>query len=81
MSRSNSCLVCTYLIELVSGIITGYTFICPGDTIVMRFALLILYITVVLVFVDAKSKKVRFLLSLTAVRYCEDVYVGICLYA
>lgn len=27
MSRSNSCLVCTYLIEPVAGIMTGYTYI------------------------------------------------------
>lgn len=39
MSRSNSCMVCTYLIELVAGIMTGYIFIYLDDAIVMRFAL------------------------------------------
>lgn len=32
MSRSNSCLVCTYLIELVAGVMTGYIFIYLDDT-------------------------------------------------
>ena len=33
MSRSNSCMVCTYLIELVAGIMTGYIFIYLDDAI------------------------------------------------
>ena len=77
MSRSNSCMVCTYLIELVAGIMTGYIFIYLDDAIVMRFALSILYIPAVLVLVDAKSKMVRFLvyLMLTAVCFWGLLYV------
>ncbi len=76
MSRSNSCMVCTYLIELVAGIMTGYIFIYLDDAIVMRFALSILYIPAVLVLVDAKSKIVRFLvyLMLTAVCFWGVLY-------
>ena len=76
MSRSNSCMVCTYLIELVAGIMTGYIFIYLDDAIVMRFALVILYIPAVLVLVDAKSKMVRFLvyLMLTAVCFWGLLY-------
>ena len=76
MSRSNSCMVCTYLIELVAGIMTGYIFIYLDDAIVMRFALSILYIPAVLVLVDAKSKTVRFLvyLMLTAVCFWGVLY-------
>lgn len=76
MYRSNSCMVCTYLIELVAGIMTGYIFIYLDDAIVMRFALLILYIPAVLVLVDAKSKMVRFLvyLMLTAVCFWGVLY-------
>ncbi len=76
MCRSNSCMVCTYLIELVAGIMTGYIFIYLDDAIVMRFALLILYIPAVLVLVDAKSKMVRFLvyLMLTAVCFWGVLY-------
>ena len=76
MSRSNSCLICTYLIELIAGIMTGYIFIYLDDAIVMRFALLILYIPAVLVLVDAKSKMVRFLvyLMLTAVCFWGLLY-------
>ncbi len=76
MSRSNSCMVCTYLIELVAGIMTGYIFIYLDDAIVMRFALLMLYIPAVLVLVDAKSKAVRFLayLMLTAVCFWGLLY-------
>lgn len=76
MSRSNSCMVCTYLIELVAGIMTGYIFIYLDDAIVMRFALLMLYIPAVLVLVDAKSKMVRFLvyLMLTAVCFWGLLY-------
>ncbi len=76
MSRSNSCMVCTYLIELVAGIVTGYIFIYLDDAIVMRFALSILYIPAVLVLVDAKSKIVRFLvyLMLTAVCFWGVLY-------
>ncbi len=76
MSRSNSCMVCTYLIELVAGIMTGYIFIYLDDAIVMRFALVILYIPAVLVLVDAKSKAVRFLvyLMLTAVCFWGVLY-------
>ena len=76
MSRSNSCMVCTYLIELVAGIMTGYIFIYLDDAIVMRFALSILYIPAVLVLVDAKSKMVRFLvyLMLTAVCFWGLLY-------
>ncbi len=76
MSRSNSCMVCTYLIELVAGIMTGYIFIYLDDAIVMRFALLILYIPAVLVLVDAKSKMVRFMvyLMLTAVCFWGLLY-------
>ncbi len=76
MSRSNSCMVCTYLIELVAGIVTGYLFIYLDDAIVMRFALLMLYIPAVLVLVDAKSKMVRFLvyLMLTAVCFWGILY-------
>ena len=76
MSRSNSCMVCTYLIELVAGIMTGYIFIYLDDAIVMRFALSILYIPAVLVLVDAKSKMVRFLvyLMLTAVCFWGVLY-------
>ena len=76
MSRSNSCMVCTYLIELVAGIMTGYIFIYLDDAIVMRFALLILYIPAVLVLVDAKSKMVRFLVyvMLTAVCFWGVLY-------
>ena len=57
-------MVCTYLIELVAGIMTGYIFIYLDDAIVMRFALSMLYIPAVLVLVDAKSKAVRFLVYL-----------------
>ena len=76
MSRSNSCMVCTYLIELVAGIMTGYIFIYLDDAIVMRFALSMLYIPAVLVLVDAKSKAVRFLvyLILTAVCFWGVLY-------
>lgn len=76
MSRSNSCMVCTYLIELVAGIMTGYIFIYLDDAIVMRFALSMLYIPAVLVLVDAKSKMVRFLvyLMLTAVCFWGLLY-------
>ena len=76
MCRSNSCMVCTYLIELVAGIMTGYIFIYLDDAIVMRFALSILYIPAVLVLVDAKSKMVRFLvyLMLTAVCFWGLLY-------
>ena len=76
MSRSNSCMVCTYLIELVAGIMTGYIFIYLDDAIVMRFALSILYIPAVLVLVDAKSKIVRFLVyvMLTAVCFWGVLY-------
>lgn len=76
MSRSNSCMVCTYLIELVAGIMTGYIFIYLDDAIVMRFALSMLYIPAVLVLVDAKSKMVRFLvyLMLTAVCFWGVLY-------
>ncbi len=76
MSRSNSCMVCTYLIELVAGIMTGYIFIYLDDAIVMRFALSILYIPAVLVLVDAKSKMVRFLVYviLTAVCFWGVLY-------
>ncbi len=76
MSRSNSCMVCTYLIELVAGIMAGYIFIYLDDAIVMRFALSILYIPAVLVLVDAKSKIVRFLvyLMLTAVCFWGVLY-------
>ena len=70
MSRSNSCMVCTYLIELVAGIMTGYIFIYLDDAIVMRFALSILYIPAVLVLVDAKSKMVRFLVDLMLTAVC-----------
>ena len=70
MSRSNSCMVCTYLIELVAGIMTGYIFIYLDDAIVMRFALSILYIPAVLVLVDAKSKIVRFLVYLMLSAVC-----------
>ena len=70
MSRSNSCMVCTYLIELVAGIMTGYIFIYLDDAIVMRFALSILYIPAVLVLVDAKSKTVRFLVYLMLTAFC-----------
>ena len=76
MSRSNSCMVCTYVIEFVAGIMTGYIFIYLDDAIVMRFALSILYIPAVLVLVDAKSKMVRFLvyLMLTAVCFWGVLY-------
>ena len=76
MSRSNSCMVCTYLIELVAGIMTGYIFIYLDDAIVMRFALSMLYIPAALVLVDAKSKVVRFLvyLMLTAVCFWGVLY-------
>ena len=76
MSRSNSCIVCTYLIELVAGIMTGYIFIYLDDAIVMRFALSMLYIPAVLVLVDAKSKMVQFLvyLMLTAVCFWGLLY-------
>lgn len=76
MSRSNSCLICTYLIELVAGIMTGYIFIYLDDAIVMRFAITILYIPAALVLVDAKSKMVRFLvyLMLTAVCFWGLLY-------
>ena len=76
MSRSNSCMVCTYVIEFVAGIMTGYIFIYLDDAIVMRFALSILYIPAVLVLVDAKSKIVRFLvyLMLTAVCFWGVLY-------
>ena len=76
MCRSNSCMVCTYLIELVAGIMTGYIFIYLDDAIVMRFALSMLYIPAVLVLVDAKSKMVRFLvyLMLTAVCFWGVLY-------
>lgn len=76
MSRSNSCMVYTYLIELVAGIMTGYIFIYLDDAIVMRFALSILYIPAVLVLVDAKSKMGRFLvyLMLTAVCFWGVLY-------
>lgn len=76
MSRSNSCMVCTYLIELVAGIMTGYIFIYLDDAIVMRFALSMLYIPAVLVLVDAKSKMVRFLVyvMLTAVCFWGVLY-------
>lgn len=69
-------MVCTYLIELVAGIMTGYIFIYLDDAIVMRFALSILYIPAVLVLVDAKSKIVRFLvyLMLTAVCFWGVLY-------
>ena len=69
-------MVCTYLIELVAGIMTGYIFIYLDDAIVMRFALSILYIPAVLVLVDAKSKMVRFLvyLMLTAVCFWGVLY-------
>ena len=70
MSRSNSCIVCTYLIELVAGIMTGYIFIYLDDAIVMRFALSMLYIPAVLVLVDAKSKVVRFLVYLMLTAVC-----------
>ena len=70
MSRSNSCMVCTYLIELVAGIMTGYIFIYLDDAIVMRFALSMLYIPAVLVLVDAKSKMVRFLVYLMMTAVC-----------
>ena len=70
MSRSNSCMVCTYLIELVAGIMTGYIFIYLDDAIVMRFALSMLYIPAVLVLVDAKSKMVRFLVYLILTAVC-----------
>ena len=70
MSRSNSCMVCTYLIELVAGIMTGYIFIYLDDAIVMRFALSMLYIPAVLVLVDAKSKMVRFLVYLMLTAVC-----------
>ena len=70
MSRSNSCMVCTYLIELVAGIMTGYIFIYLDDAIVMRFALSMLYIPAVLVLVDAKSKAVRFLVYLILTAVC-----------
>ena len=70
MSRSNSCMVCTYLIELVAGIMTGYIFIYLDDAIVMRFALSMLYIPAVLVLVDAKSKAVRFLVYLMLTAVC-----------
>ncbi len=76
MCRSNSCMVCTYLIELVAGIMTGYIFIYLDDAIVMRFALSMLYIPAVLVLVDAKSKMVRFLVyvMLTAVCFWGVLY-------
>ena len=69
-------MVCTYLIELVAGIMTGYIFIYLDDAIVMRFALSMLYIPAVLVLVDAKSKIVRFLvyLMLTAVCFWGVLY-------
>ena len=69
-------MVCTYLIELVAGIMTGYIFIYLDDAIVMRFALSILYIPAVLVLVDAKSKMVRFLVyvMLTAVCFWGVLY-------
>ena len=69
-------MVCTYLIELVAGIMTGYIFIYLDDAIVMRFALSMLYIPAVLVLVDAKSKMVRFLvyLMLTAVCFWGVLY-------
>ena len=70
MSRSNSCMVCTYLIELVAGIMTGYIFIYLDDAIVMRFALVILYIPAALVLVDAKSKMVRFLVYVMLTAVC-----------
>ena len=63
-------MVCTYLIELVAGIMTGYIFIYLDDAIVMRFALSILYIPAVLVLVDAKSKIVRFLVYLMLTTVC-----------
>ncbi len=55
---------------------TGYIFIYLDDAIVMRFALLMLYIPAVLVLVDAKSKMVRFLvyLMLTAVCFWGLLY-------
>ena len=69
-------MICTYLIELVAGIMTGYIFIYLDDAIVMRFALSMLYIPAVLVLVDAKSKVVRFLvyLMLTAVCFWGVLY-------
>ena len=69
-------MLCTYLIELVAGIMTGYIFIYLDDAIVMRFALSILYIPAVLVLVDAKSKMVRFLVyvMLTAVCFWGVLY-------
>jgi hypothetical protein len=69
-------MVCTYLIELVAGIMTGYIFIYLDDAIVMRFALSMLYIPAVLVLVDAKSKMVRFLVyvMLTAVCFWGVLY-------
>ena len=69
-------MVCTYLIELVAGIMTGYIFIYLDDALVMRFAISILYIPAVLVLVDAKSKMVRFLvyLMLTAVCFWGVLY-------
>ena len=70
MCRSNCCMVCTYLIELVAGIMTGYIFIYLDDAIVMRFALSMLYIPAVLVLVDAKSKAVRFLVYLILTAVC-----------
>ena len=70
MSRSNSCMVCTYLIELVAGIMTGYIFIYLDDAIVMRFALSMLYIPAALALVDAKSKAVRFLVYLMLTTVC-----------
>ena len=70
MSRSNSCIVCTYLIELVAGIMTSYIFIYLDDAIVMRFALSMLYIPAALVLVDAKSNVVRFLVYLMLTAVC-----------
>ena len=76
MFRSNSCLACTYLIEFVAGIVTGYTFIYFDDVVVIRFVLLILYIPAILVLVDAKSKILRFLVyfMLTAVCFWGILY-------
>ena len=49
---------------------TGYIFIYLDDAIVMRFALVILYIPAALVLVDAKSKMVRFLVYVMLTAVC-----------
>ena len=61
MSRSKSCFICFVITGFVAAVTTGYLLKYLDDAIVMRYALAIMFMPSILIFADAKSKSMRFL--------------------